>query len=319
MPKLPKGMFPRGSSYYTRVYRGGRDRWVSLGSEYGEACRKLSAIRGGELAPASRFTVEQAAERWLDTYAATERSARYRGDTRSRVRRMLVPFMGHKLMARLAGDDFRAYRVWLERRGLAPETVRHALSDARCMVRWCTDSGLVDRSPFPRRIMPRIERRPPDRLTSAEVDALLDVGEPHAFVIRLGLGTGMRWGELCRAQAAHVDRDMLLVPRSKTGEFRRVPFSSDLLREVRGRVGRLVPFTSAGSFAKAVRRRSGVDRFHVHQLRHTFACRWLEDGRAIAALKEILGHKSITTTERYAGLAEEFVRAEAARPARGER
>jgi integrase/recombinase XerD len=58
---------------------------------------------------------------------------------------------------------------------------------------------------------------------------------------------------------------------------------------------------------------SGVRRFHVHQLRHTFACRWVEQGGNLAALQQVLGHASIVTTQRYARLTDEAVRREAER------
>ena len=60
-----------------------------------------------------------------------------------------------------------------------------------------------------------------------------------------------------------------------------VPLSAELLAELRGRVGPLVPHAtgSPGSFAVRVRRPAGIECFHVHQMRHTFACRWLERGR----------------------------------------
>jgi integrase len=57
--------------------------------------------------------------------------------------------------------------------------------------------GLLDKSPFPRRVMPRIQERPPDRLTEKEVEAVLSVPEPHLWVVRLargGLATGLRLG-----------------------------------------------------------------------------------------------------------------------------
>jgi integrase/recombinase XerD len=51
----------------------------------------------------------------------------------------------------------------------------------------------------------------------------------------------------------------------------------------------------------------------VHQLRHTFACRWLEAGGSLPTLQQILGHRSVVTTQHYARLSEESVRLEAAR------
>ena len=80
-------------------------------------------------------------------------------------------------------------------------------------------------------------------------------------------------------------------------------------------VGRLVPSAvgSPGSFASAVRRLSGVEGFHVHRMRHTFACQWLERGGSLAALQQVLGHASIVTTQRYARLTDEAVMREAAR------
>lgn len=68
-----------------------------------------------------------------------------------------------------------------------------------------------------------------------------------------------------------------------------------------------------GGFARMIRKLSGVPGFHAHQMRHTFACKWLEDGGSLAALQEILGHSTIVTTQRYARLSHDLVKREAER------
>src|SRR5262249_31432615 len=125
--------------------------------------------------------------------------------------------------------------------------------------------------------------------------------------------TGLRWGELSRAASGDVKDGVLTVHQTKTGKLRRVPIPRALQEELRLRIGPLIPFRYGDSFAKQVRKLSGVERFHAHQMRHTFACRWLERGGNLSALQRALGHSSIVTTERYARLTDELVRAEAER------
>ena len=122
--------------------------------------------------------------------------------------------------------------------------------------------------------MPRVPERAPKPLTDDEVEALLGIGEPHARVIRLGLGTALRWGDLCRVEAKDLKRDAggwcLEVAVGKTGKVLRVPVTDPaLVQDIRASIGRLVPFSleSDGSLNKAVRRRSGVGGFDVHRLR----------------------------------------------------
>lgn len=262
-----------------------------------------------------RTTVAQLAQLWLAVYISTARTGKNVGMAAQRVTDYLDPFIGERPLTDIRPDDVRLYRRHLEERGLAPRSVRHLLADARCFFNWAVEAGRIDRTPFPRRVMPRIQETAPDRLADEEIARLLAIPEPHAFVIRFGLGTGLRWGELVRATREHVDGPMLVVAQTKSSRLRRVPVAPDLLHEIIGRPGRLVPYSEggAGSFNKLVSRRSGVDRFHVHQLRHTFACRWLEAGGSLPTLQQILGHKSVVTTQHYARLSDESVRLEAAR------
>ena len=232
-----------------------------------------------------------------------------------RVRDFLEPNMGQSPVVAVTADDIRRYRLALQARGLAPRTVRHLLVDLRCLLNWAVEAGHITHSPFPRRAMPRVQETAPDRLTDLEVAAVLAIPEPQAFVVRLGLGTGMRWGELCRARREHVSQGMLTVAQTKSGRLRRIPLSVDLARELSWHTGSLVPYAegTTTSFNRFVRNNSGVSRFHVHCLRHTFACKWLERGGSLPSLQQILGHASVVTTQMYARLSDEAVRLEAAR------
>jgi integrase/recombinase XerD len=227
--------------------------------------------------------------------------------------RHLTPCLGGRPVAALTADDCRGYRLALEAKKLAPQTVAHALSDLRGMLLWAEGDGLVDRSPFPRRILPRIQERAPDRLTEEECAKLVTMPEPWGFYLRLLLGTGIRWGEAVRAEAKHVERGALVVAVTKSGRVRRIPLSPALLGEITGRVGKLLGYTHGAYFSRRVRGLSGVPRFHPHMTRHTFACRWLERGGSITALQEILGHASVVTTQRYGRPNEEAIRREAER------
>lgn len=329
MPKLPKGMFKRKGrpGWYMRVFRGGGERWVSLGTDFAKACDAARAIGAGlTVNPRQAGSVSTACERWLESCIALGRNEKGQKLAAQRVRTYIEPFFGHMLVERVTREDVRSFRLWLESRfTLSAGSVTHVLSDVRSLFNWCEDAGLVEKCPFPRRVMPRLQERPPDRLTDEEAAKLAALEAPYGPVCRLALGTGLRWGELCRAQASDVKRVrvqgsteeqwFLEVSQTKSKRVRRVPVAPDLLSEVRGRVGRLVPYASGspGSFAARVRRLTGIEGFHVHQLRHTFACQWLERGGSLAALQQILGHASITTTQRYARLSDEAVMREAAR------
>lgn len=312
MPRLPKGMVRKRKAFYLRTYKNGGESWTPLGSDYDVACARLKTLREQAFVP-TRGTVSQLADRWLAAYIATARNEKGVRVAQQRVRNYLKPFLGLKPVTRVTSDDLREYRLWVEGKGLAVQTVSHILADARCFFRWGEDTGYLARSPFPRRLLPRIQERPPDRLGREAAELVGSLEEPFGFICRLGLGTGLRWGEMSRARAADLQNGVLTVSMTKSGRMRRVPVSEALGRDIRGRVGLLIGSRDASVFARAVRRRTGLASFHPHQLRHEFACQWLEAGGNLAALQQVLGHASITTTQRYARLTDEAVQREAER------
>jgi integrase/recombinase XerC len=300
-----------GFWYREKINR--RVRQMALGTDFETAKARLRSLKDERQAKAAPLTVHGAAERWIERYLPLHRRERDHIKLKQRVRDYLEPSLGRVSLRDLRPKHLWEYRRVLERTHLSTQTVRHVLSDLRCLLNWCESEELISRAPVPKRLLPRIQERPPDRLSNDQVAKVVAVPDPHGFICRLLLETGLRWGEAVRAQAADIENGMLVLSQTKSGKVRRVPLSPAILSELGGRVGRFVGIANAQTVALRIQALTGIDTFHVHQLRHTFACRWLERGGSLAALQEVLGHASITTTQRYARLLEEHVRAEAAK------
>ena len=107
----------------------------------------------------------------------------------------------------------------------------------------------------------------------------------------------------------------LTIPRTKNGESIRLALNSDAMRALpifrprgdgSGRVVRTisgVPLSyNKDWFVPAVRRAS-IQNFRWHDCRHTFASRLRQNGISLGDIAELLGHKGLAMTKRYAHLA----------------
>lgn len=172
-------------------------------------------------------------------------------------------------------------------------------------------------------------------LRPAEAQALIAAAaaeprSPHtADFIRLALHTGCRKNELLGLEWPRVDLQANLIyleaHHTKTRQRRAVPLNQEaraaLLNRARFRA-EFCPGTPwvfcdekgqrIGNVRRAFEtacRRIGLEDFRIHDLRHTCAAWLVSAGVALAEVRDLLGHASITMTERYAHLAPENVRA----------
>lgn len=342
MPRLPKGVRHRHGAYYLRVRRRrvdpatGRtvwpETWVRLGADLLEARVVLSDLRSRKIRWAQAVTVSVfARDRWLPEYVQTQRKdERAWSLALQRFTDYVEPHLGARLLATVGRAELFALLSSLRQtrshrgRPLSEQSVAHVMSDLRCLLSYAATVGAIERSPWSRDLMPSIGERPPDRLSDVEAARLERLPDPWGFLCRLALETGFRWGELARVQAEDLrvtqygdDLRSAELPatRTKSGRVRWVPIGPALEAEVRERRGRLCPFSprSVAYVTRTIRRLSGIEGFHIHQLRHTAACRLLEQGASLAAVQAVLGHGSVRTTQRYAGLSHGMVAREIAR------
>ena len=149
-----------------------------------------------------------------------------------------------------------------------------------------------------------------------------------ADFIELALNTGCRKGELLNLEWGNIDFTARLIrlENTKSGEWQTVPINEEarqvLVRRMRLRdevcpetpwvFFHLTPAlnTKIGDRVKDVRKafstacsRAGIEDFHIHDLRHTFASWLVMNGTPIFEVSQLLRHASIQMTERYAHLA----------------
>lgn len=130
------------------------------------------------------------------------------------------------------------------------------------------------------------------------------------LLIIMALSTGMRKMEMLSLTWQNIDfkSKLIHIEESKNGERRSIPISDSLLnelKEIEERNSNERVFKSLHvpmfHFKKLVEK-CEIKNFHFHDLRHTFAS-WLAiKGVSLYTIKELLGHKSILMTQRYAHL-----------------
>lgn len=155
-------------------------------------------------------------------------------------------------------------------------------------------------------------------LSKDECKTLVDACEPLLRpIVVTALNTGMRKGELLTLKwdQADLKHGFILLAKTKNGERREIPINNTLRSVLQGIVRHIsVPYvfynpeTEAPwcdlkkSWARALKAAKITD-FHLHDLRHTFASHLVMAGIDIMTVKDLLGHKTLKMTLRYAHLA----------------
>jgi len=235
----------------------------------------------------------------------------------------------------------RSFLGWCQGRRLSKRTIARKLSAMRTFFRFLNVEEKLEVNPARGIRLTRRERHLPEHLTRKGVDPLFSIAESAAaenslegmrtlVILELFYGSGLRLAELHDMNME--DLDLIAGQAKVRGKGRKeriVPLTSASMvairryeprrTEVGGANGRgpLIVNGKGGRFSRrsiqrAVERlmdAAGVqDGVSTHSLRHSFATHLVDAGADLMAVKELLGHASLTTTQIYTHTSKERLR-----------
>ena len=285
--------------------------------------------------------IAEAIARFVDYIAVERRMAagtvrNYEGDLRD-LQAYLLPLEVTEV-GELSSRDIRGWQMEHLGAGEAAGTVRRRLSSVSSWLRWLRRSGYLEADLMAKVSPPRQPKHLPVFFKESATEHLYDeglfgtdfIGRRDALMLRMLYETGMRRSELAALREASVDMDALTIKvLGKRNKERLVPIEIELAHNISDYMalkretvgenewlfvnakGRPV---SAGMVYNIVRKYmtglSNADRVSPHVFRHSFATHILAEGGNIQAIKELLGHENLATTEVYTHVTREHLKEE---------
>ncbi len=227
----------------------------------------------------------------------------------------------------LTGDarpaDIEAFRDSLLAQKYTPKTVSRKLNAVKTFFRWLVSEKLVATDSSVDVAHPKIEPSVPKFLSPIEYRSLRDVvrGDDRiAAIVEIILQVGLRISEIASLKIANIKNEKVKIEAYATQPERTIPFNKpakDALErylKLRPKTDSPYVFVSKNGNPLAVRNiRAAIDRYmqraevpgySVNDLRTTFLVENLKAGVDLILLSQVIGHKRLSTTERYLELAE---------------
>ena len=238
----------------------------------------------------------------------------------------MVEFMAKKnklYPSEVTTEDIEEFKELLKKQRYTPKSVSRKLNSIKSFFRFLVENGVIDQNPAMLVAHPKYELAPPRVLSKVEYRALRDAckADPRmAAVVELLLQTGMRISELAALTIDDIDfeRNVITIRAQNSRPERKVPLNMAAKKallnylEVRPKTKEKTLFLTKTCRPFLVRNiRTSLDRYFrlagirdakVNDLRHTFIVEQLKAGTPLVYVSQLVGHKRITTTERYLNL-----------------
>ncbi|WP_034389173.1 tyrosine-type recombinase/integrase [Hellea balneolensis] len=329
---------PKGRKTFVVQYRHhGKSKKVRLG-KYGlvtvdqarkEAQTILGALASGKnpsIAVQRHVkspTLNTVANRFLDEYVSVRLKPGTQANYRQILKCYVLPVLGKRKIIDIERADVAALHLSLKH---VPNQANRCVLVLSKIFNLCEEWGLREQSQNPCKHVQRYKENKRHRfLSKSELTHLWQTLDKVALentasiyavnAYKLLILTGCRLSEIQTLQWSFIHGNHVEFPDSKTG-YKRLPLN-DAAMTVLAQFPRLpdneyvICGEKAGSHIvnlqkswRRIRKQANLDDVRIHDLRHTFASHAVMGGTPLALVSRLLGHSKITTTMRYAHLAD---------------
>jgi integrase/recombinase XerC len=236
----------------------------------------------------------------------------------------------HPSPAEMTPLDLRSYVSALTEAGYAKTSISRRLASLRSFFRFAQREGLIEENPAKPLRNPRRNRKLPHFLSHDEIKRLLQAppanelaGLRDRAILETIYSAGLRVSEVVGINDGDIDFSVDIVRiRGKGRRERLAPIGSFAVKALRrwlakrqlardlppgltapvftNKFGRRITTRSVARMLEKYLKLTGLDlRTSPHTLRHSFATHLLDHGADIRSVQELLGHKSLATTQIY--------------------
>lgn len=332
------GVYKRKNMWWIDYYttKGNRIREpVSSKRKDAEALleQRKTEIREGEypiLQKNKKIKFSELAKIYIEDYSIPVKSS-YKSDI-SRIKKLLVYFGDFHLddISDYNFDEYRKYRTKQKVRGdkkyISPATINRELRLLGGMLNKAEKWYKMKLGPYN---IDLVKEEPKERiLANREIHSLITNAQPPLkYAVLIALNTGMRKGEIMKLEWSDINLEQdlkncfMIVKKTKSKRSRIIPMNNSMvevftkLYHKKGKDRYVFENPDTGENYKDFKRswpsllkKSKIEDFRFHDLRHTYATKYLLGGGDINTLKEILGHSDISTTGRYLKTPTEYKR-----------
>ena len=313
------GVFKKRNNWYIDYYVQGRRKREKIGPNKAQAQvvlqkRKVQIAENRflDVRKNEKVLLKDMAKLYLEAYSKPNKRSARRDETSIR---NLNSILGGRYLHEVTPLDIEKYKLKRKEK-VTNATVNRELQCLKHIFKKAVEWGKISDTPAAKVKLLKERNTRIRYLEEEEIKVLLEASPGHLkSIIITALNTGMRKGEILGLKWKDIDfrQRVICLLDTKNNERREIPVNDILFKALlavrKNPASAYVfckkdgtPYSNVRSSFETAKKKASIKDFRFHDLRHTFASHLVMAGVGLRTVQELLGHKTIDMTVRYAHL-----------------